>query len=233
MGCMTCPKKTIHPVLDMLIGGMCDVPLLAVDRTVSINLAHDPDRRMETTPVSLLERLRDRTDQAAWTRFVFLYSPLFYLWARRLGAIGSDADDLVQDVFTALVRDLPRFQYDPGQRFRGWLWRIVRNKAKDRQRIADPIASNDLDAVPDRVNADPGVAVDEREYQRYLAGRALELIQSEFEPSTWRAFLETTADGRSPSIVAAELGVTENAVYLARSRVLRRLRAELAGLFDD
>ena len=187
---------------------------------------------MESTPVSLLERVRDRTDQVAWERFVYLYTPLFYLWARRLGSVASDADDLVQDVFTALVRDLPRFRYDPGQRFRGWLWGVIRNKARDRRRAVGPVTGEDLDTVPDRSDADPGVAVGEREYQRYLAGRALELIKSDFEPATWRAFLETTAEGRSPAVVAAELGITENAVYLARCRVLRRLRTELAGLFD-
>lgn len=187
---------------------------------------------MDSTPVSLLERLRQPDPGPAWDRFVFLYTPLLYVWANRLGVAGPDADDLVQDVFAALVRDLPRFRYDPARRFRGWLWGVVRNKARDRRRAAATTPVGDLDAVPDPAEGDPGVLVGDQEYHRYLAGRAMELIRTDFESATWRAFWETTVGERPAADVAAELGLTENAVYLARRRVLQRLRTELDGLFD-
>src|SRR5262245_57406077 len=76
---------------------------------------------MHTTPVSLLERLRGPEEQAAWTRFVQLYTPLLCHWAKRLGARAEEVSDLVQDVFTVLAQRLPGFQYDPQKRFRGWL----------------------------------------------------------------------------------------------------------------
>jgi len=82
---------------------------------------------MQTTPISLLEQLRSPRPDQAWGRFVDLYTPLLYIWAGRLGAIGPDADDLVQDVFTTLVQQLPGFEYDRGARFRGWLWTVCRN----------------------------------------------------------------------------------------------------------
>ena len=85
---------------------------------------------MHTTPGSLLEQLRRPGEQAAWERFVQLYTPLLCHWARRFGLQGSDAADLVQDVFAVLVEKIPEFQYDPAQRFRGWLWTIAANKCR-------------------------------------------------------------------------------------------------------
>lgn len=187
---------------------------------------------MDQTPVSLLEQLRQPDPDRAWDRFVLLYTPLLYLWASRFGLDGPDADDLVQDVFTALVRDLPRFRYDPALRFRGWLWGVVRNKFRDRQRVAGVPTVDGLESVPDPAETDPGTLVSEAEYRQHLAGRALELMRTDFEPVTWQAFWQTAVDGRPAGAVAAELGVTENAVYLARRRVLQRLRAELAELLD-
>jgi DNA-directed RNA polymerase specialized sigma24 family protein len=73
---------------------------------------------MEHTPASLLERLRQPGDAGAWGRFVELYTPVLFAWARGLGLQDADAADLVQDVLTGLVRTLPSFQYQPGKRFR-------------------------------------------------------------------------------------------------------------------
>jgi RNA polymerase sigma-70 factor (ECF subfamily) len=95
-----------------------------------------------------------------------------------------------------------------------------------------PVASAVLESIPDRVSSDPGSLVEEQEYHQFLTSRAIELLQNDFEPVTWKAFWETTVESRPAEEVAAEIGVTENAVYLAKSRVLRRLRAELAGLLD-
>jgi RNA polymerase sigma-70 factor (ECF subfamily) len=188
---------------------------------------------MNTTPVSLLERIRQSPDQAAWERFVKLYTPLLCHWARRLGAHGQDADDLVQDVFTALVRKLPEFQYHPGKRFRGWLWTILVNKVRAGHRRRPVAAAPAGDAALDEVAAaDEADAVSEVEYQQYLTRRALELMQAEFQPSTWKAFWECVVADRPGAEVAAELGLSVDAVYAAKSRVLRRLRQELAGLLD-
>jgi RNA polymerase sigma-70 factor (ECF subfamily) len=188
---------------------------------------------MNTTSPSLLERLRSPDEQTAWERFVQLYTPLLCHWAHRLGLRGQDADDLVQDVFTILVQRLPEFQHDPQKRFRGWLWTITLNKWRERQRRRPPpalVADSALQA--DLLSPDGTPAVDEAEYQQYLIKRALELMQAEFQPATWKAFWECLVGNRTAADVAAELGITENAVYLAKGRVLRRLRQELQGLLD-
>ena len=188
---------------------------------------------MQTTPVSLLERLQRPGEPEAWTRFVELYTPLLYHWARRLGLQQSDAADLVQDVFAVLVRRLPEFRYQTGKRFRGWLWTVLVNKwRKSQRRQAATRRATDrpnLNGLPDSEEA---AGFEETEYRQYLVGRALRLMQAEFQPVTWKACWEYVVAGRPAAEVAAELGVSVNAVHLAKSRVLRRLRQELAGLLD-
>jgi RNA polymerase sigma-70 factor, ECF subfamily len=188
---------------------------------------------MHTTPVSLLERVRQPGEQRAWALFVDMYTPLLFEWARRIGLQEPDAADLVQEVFAVLVVKLPAFLYDRRKGFRAWLRTILNNKWRDtcRRRAvrpqlhsAEPLA--DMAAEPDQE------AFWETEYRQHLVGRALELMQQEFQPTTWRACWETVVSSRSPAEVAAELGMSLDAVYAARSRVLRRLRKELEGLLD-
>ena len=184
---------------------------------------------MHSTPASLLDRLRSPADAAAWARFVHLYTPFLYHWARRHGLDAADTADLVQEVFVQLLRALPAFAYDPARSFRAWLAAVVGNKWRELNRRRRP------QTVPAAALANrPGPAddFDDREYRSHVAGRALRLIQAEFVPATWKAFWGVVVEGRPADAVAAELGITPNAVYLARGRVLRRLRAELAGLVE-
>jgi RNA polymerase sigma-70 factor (ECF subfamily) len=180
--------------------------------------------------VSLLERVRRPGEQQAWSRFVDMYTPLLYYWARRMGMQESDAADLVQEVFAVLVAKLPDFVYDRDKSFRGWLRTILSNKWRDRQRrrAAEP----PLQAGRPADRAVEAEAFWESEYREQLVGRALELMQSEFQQNTWRACWEVVVSGRDAADVAAELGLTVDAVYAAKYRVLRRLRTELKGLLD-
>jgi RNA polymerase sigma-70 factor (ECF subfamily) len=166
---------------------------------------------------------------------------LVYYWCRGAQLQPADAADVLQDVFHAVARSLDRFQNDHQRgSFRGWLCRITANKLHDYWRehrrvpraaggsthgqfleqLADEPISLDTDAAP------------EPEETSLVLQRALEVFQSEFELPTWQAFWRVTIDGRSPADVAAELGITINAVYKAKARVLSRLRAELRPLVD-
>lgn len=188
---------------------------------------------MNTTRISLLERLRQRRDERAWEHFVQLYTPLLCCWVRRLGVEGQDAADLVQDIFTVLVKKLPEFAYDPSKRFRGWLWRVALNccrKRHGRQQV--PVQAGEPEIVSQATTPDVAEEVADEEYRQYLTRRALELMQAEFQPATWKAFWECVVNQRSTAEVAAGLNMTENAVYLAKGRVLSRLREELKGLLD-
>jgi RNA polymerase sigma-70 factor (ECF subfamily) len=141
-------------------------------------------------------------------------------------------EDLVQDVLAVLVQKLPEFHYERGQRFRGWLWTVTVNKVRERGRrkmIARQAGDQELSNLAE---ADPAPEVDDKEYAQFVARRAAQLVQAEFQPSTWKAFWEYVVADRPASEVARELGTTENAVYIAKARVLRRLRQKLDGLWD-
>jgi RNA polymerase sigma-70 factor (ECF subfamily) len=186
---------------------------------------------MQSTPLSLLERLRRPDDRAAWSQFVRLYTPLLYHWARGTGLSEAHAADLLQDVFTTLLQELPRFEYQPGKSFRAWIRTILLNRWRtlQRQRSPRPVPPEQLDGRPGVADPDlPGEAEERRE----LVRRALTLIEGDFAPATWRAFREYVLADRPAEDVARELGLTVNAVYLARARVLRRLREQLTGLVD-
>lgn len=185
---------------------------------------------MNSTSASLLVRLKDPGSNAAWERFVKLYSPLLFFWARGQGMQESDAADLVQEVLAVLVAKMPEFIYDPGQGFREWLKTVLLNKWRDRQRKRLPVqlAAGELEQVPTAIVE----GFEEGEYRAYVVKQALELMQAEFAPKTWKACWEHVVQGRPAAEVAAELGISEGSVYVAKSRVLARLRTELDGFLE-
>lgn len=186
---------------------------------------------MDSTSPSLLARLADGRDAAAWDRFVVLYAPLLLRWSRRLGLGEADAADFTQDVLVLLLQHVARFRYDPNGSFRAWLKTVLLNVWRKHQRKAarGPQVNGHLDHVAD---TDPGVYLDDAEHREHLVRRALQVAEADFEPVTWRACVEYLMKGRPADEVAAEMGISVNAVYLAKSRVLRHLRVELAGLID-
>jgi RNA polymerase sigma-70 factor, ECF subfamily len=189
-------------------------------------------RNMTETPVSLLQRLRQPCAQDAWERFVEIYSPLIYAWSRRAGLQDQDAADLVQDVLLTLVEVMPGFVYDQHKSFRGWLRTITLNKWRDLCKRQGRVSPAGDAALANAVAPDGVEAFWEAEYRQHLANRALQVMQADFQPTTWKAFWEQAIAGRSAADVGAELGLSPGAVYAARFRVLDRLRRELAGLLD-
>lgn len=188
---------------------------------------------MDSTSHSLLRRLQEPEHATAWERFVELYAPLVFHWGKSQGLNSTDAADLVQDVLTIVVTKLPEFQVDPTKRFRGWLRTVTVNKANDfhRRNAVRP----DSGREPTIQNAAVATAVDlfdEAEYRSFLVNRALELMKSEFRDETWQACWLQVVEGRKAVDVAQELNISLNVAYLAKSRVLGRLREELAGLMD-
>jgi RNA polymerase sigma-70 factor (ECF subfamily) len=184
------------------------------------------------TPVSLLERLRLPGQERAWERFVELYAPLLYHWARRTALPNVDPADLVQEVLTLLVQKLPEFTYDENRSFRAWLRTVAHNcwhNLRRRAELPREADAPDLGMLSAPESDDPFWEV---EYRQRLARRALELMQADFQPTTWQACWQCVAEGRPAADVAAELGISVGAVYMARSRVLSRLRKELEGLMD-
>jgi RNA polymerase sigma-70 factor (ECF subfamily) len=181
----------------------------------------DQSQPSAVTSQSLLERVRRRSPEA-WERMSAIYGPLVYQWARRCNLSNEDAADIVQEVFRTLTHAL--VDYRPTGKFRGWLWTVTRNKVRDQVRAVDrrAVAAGGTTAyglLQQRSASEHGVTV-----------RTLDLIRSEFEPSTWQAFWLSTVEKKSGAEIAAALGLTKHAVYQAKYRVTQRLRAELAGL---
>lgn len=190
---------------------------------------------LNSTSVSLLRRLRENDHQEAWQRFVELYAPLILHWARGQGLGATDATDLTQDVMTVLVKELRSFEYDPRKdRFRGWLRTITVNKSRDYLRRQSVRAADCYNATVEQQAATAnGVDLfEEAEYRSYLVNRALNLMKSEFKEETWRACWKQVVEEKKAGEVAREMGLSQNVVYLAKSRVLGRLREELRELIE-
>lgn len=184
---------------------------------------------MYTTPPSLLERIRNPGEDQAWERFVALYTPFIFGLARKAGADREAASDVVQDVFLQLTRKMADFQYDAQGSFRGWLRTVVLNRLREinRRRTLPTVFAADHFDRDDSADIE---SIEEAEYRRHLLSRALEIMQRDFAPTTWKACWEHVVSGRTAFDVGTELGISEGAVYVAKCRVLQRLREELKGL---
>lgn len=187
------------------------------------------------TSRSLLERAR-ANEMAAWQRLVVLYEPLVRHWCRRGGVAPQDVEDVAQEVFAKAFASLGGFRHAaPGDTFRGWLHGVTRHRVLEHFRRArrQILAAGGSDArglMLEQPGLPEGADDEERSLSGQLYRRALEMIQGEFEPRTWQMFWRAVVDGVPTAGVAAELGTTAAAVRQARSRILRRLREEAAGL---
>ncbi len=192
---------------------------------------------METS-ASLLERLRTSPDEAAWRRLDDLYRPLIRRWLLRDPSLGEEAEDVIQEVMGVLIRELPDFQRRRNGSFRRWLRTITAHRlgAFYRSRKNRPVAlGSPLQDSPLMQLADAKSELGrqwDREHDRYVLNRLMELIAPLFEPTTLAAFRRIAVDGIAPARAAEELGLSLNAVLVAKSRVLSRLRQEAKGLID-
>jgi RNA polymerase sigma factor (sigma-70 family) len=184
-----------------------------------------------STRPSLLVRIRDAHDRQAWAEFVDLYAPLVYGFARKHGLQDADAADLTQEVLRAVSQAAARLEYDPRRgSFRGWLFTIVRNKLRNflagRKRHAQGTGDTDVQKVLQGQPA-PGpdaAALWDRDYEQRLFAWAAAQVRDGCQETTWQAFAQTAVEGKDAREVARDLGMTVAAVYLAKSRVLARLK---------
>jgi RNA polymerase sigma-70 factor (ECF subfamily) len=194
---------------------------------------------MSETSLSLLDRLRLQPDKESWQQLVDVYTPLIQAWLRRHGVATADAEDLTQEVMTVVVREIPTFKHNqqPGA-FRSWLRTIAVNRLRVlwRSRHMRPVATGGSDFLKmlDELE-DPDSDLSrlwDQQHDHHVARRLMELVKPQFEPATWQAFRRVVLDGVKAAVAAAELNISVNAVLLAKSRVLSRLRQEIQGLTD-
>jgi RNA polymerase sigma-70 factor, ECF subfamily len=176
------------------------------------------------TQVSLIQRVRDLTDTASWAEFDRLYRPFLFKIARRSGLSPEDADEIVQEVFAKVAQAIVEFRLDHERgRFRGWLKAITVRKLIDRRRAknrsisavaiaSEPLALDSLEEEWDR------------EYRRHVLDHAMSEVRARVESKTWTCFEEHTLKHRTAEDIAAELGMTVNAVYVNAFRTIKRIR---------
>ena len=192
-----------------------------------------------STSSGLLHRVK-AGEAEAWGRLIDIYGPLIYQWCRQSGLQSQDATDVGQEVFAAVARRIAEFRkQQPGDRFRGWLWTVTRNKIRDhfRARKRHPQARGSTDAQQQLANIpeppqEPPMAMTGESPDNGLEQRAIEIVRAGVEEQTWRAFWLYAIDGRTAGEVADELKISVQAVYTANFRVRRKLREELEDLID-
>ena len=188
------------------------------------------------TRLSLLVRLCDARDDAAWSQFVEIYAPLVYGFAHKHGLQDADAADLTQDVLQAVSGGIRNFDYDPRRgTFRGWLFTVVRNKLRNFLAVRDRPGrgSGDTDAqyrlqeLPAR-EEDQSAWWDE-EYERRVFAWAAEQARGAFSEATW----QTAVEGKTGPQAAQALGMSVAAVYLAKGRVMNRLKEIIRATLEE
>ncbi len=185
------------------------------------------------TRVSLILRLRHPDDAAAWQEFVEIYQPLVFRLARSRGLQEADALDMTQEVLARVAGAINRWNPDPQRgSFRGWISRITRNlviqflRSKNRRPLTSDDSSIDqlIQAAPD---PSPETELFDLEQERQVFAWAAEKVRSSFQPKSWQAFWLTAVENRPADQVARELGLSKGAIYIARSRVMARLKEKV------
>jgi RNA polymerase sigma-70 factor, ECF subfamily len=190
------------------------------------------------TSLTWLGRLTENPTEGDWRKLLDEYGPLLRAWLARAEVPFADHDDLSQEVLIVLVREVSGFERRGPGAFRAWLRAILHNRMRDyfraRSNRATAVGGSDARNRLDEL-ADPDSAISklwDREYDEHLAARTLERVRVDFTQTTWESFVRQVIEGRPALDVAKELGISRNAALVAKSRVLSRIRAELAGLVD-
>jgi RNA polymerase sigma-70 factor (ECF subfamily) len=185
------------------------------------------------TSLSLLEQVRDAGTAEAWGRLVEVYGSLLQKWFRAAGLQAADCDDLTQRVLEVLVRQVARFEHNGWTgAFRAWLRGIAVNFLREFFRRQPAAASASI--LDQLVDPRSGLSrLWDKQHDQRILQHLLGEVQSEFAAATWQAFRRLVLDGAPARQVAAELDLTVNAVLIAKSRVLARLRRAAEALTDE
>ncbi|MCA9192661.1 MAG: sigma-70 family RNA polymerase sigma factor [Planctomycetales bacterium] len=195
---------------------------------------------MQTTSVSLLDRLASAGENSDWQRLLQIYRPFVFAVVKSYPDLESQADDISQETMMILLRELPTFKRQRKGSFRTWLRGIIVNQlrkaARKSRRYRQPASDGPRleEQIEDLNNPESLYCQQwEAEHDKQVLDRAMEIVRAETKPDTWKAFQLYALEDKKPNVVANQLGLSTNMVLLAKSRVLKALREEVAGLVDD
>ncbi len=207
-----------------------------------LSLDH-PSSENATRP-SLLVRLHDASDELAWSEFSVVYEPVIYQMVKRRGLQDADAREIVQEVLMSVAAAIDRFDVDGTGSFRGWLSRITRNATIDRLRtlrlrretIGGSHVARVIDAVSycEQDDSNESLSLEfDRNHRQHLFRWAAGKVRARTGETNWIAFWRTAVESHSVADVAAQLGISEGAVYVARCRILKRIRELVHQRLED
>jgi len=192
----------------------------------------------QSTRASLLLRLRDVDNAQAWEQFAEIYSPIVFGFCRNQGLQDADAADVSQEVMRTVARAMEKFEYDRQRgKFRNWLLTVTRSKLSNffssRQRQHEPHGNSTIQDLMDREPTATEQSSWDTEYHGRLFHWAADQLRPTIQDSTWQAFWRTTMGEEDAANVAAELKLSVGAVYVAKSRVLARLKAKILEVDEE
>jgi len=174
-------------------------------------------------------------DERAWFVFRDFYSPLIATRGRDYRLTADEIEQLIQNVLLVVFKEHVLTNYDKSRgRFRDYLRTITSRQAARliAQRSDEMRVGLDEDDIVDS-GPDPKW---EAEWREFLSQKALDELKATTDTKTYMAFELHGVHGRPAAEVARLLGISENQVYLARSRgvarlqgIVKRLEAELGG----
>ncbi len=183
----------------------------------------DPETR-----ASLIARICDRKDDAAWTEFVTIYLPVIERFVHRKGLQHADTAEVVQEVLSRVAQSIETWdQNQPQSTFRGWLYRITRNLTIDflrKKKVERAKSGGQQDCLEEVACPMKSDSLEFRdEFERELFQWAAAKVKPLFKPANWQAFWSSTVEGKPIEDVAHSLGLDCSAVYVARSRIMSKL----------
>ena len=192
------------------------------------------------TRQTLIMKIRDQHDENSWEDFVYYYRNYIYVVIANMNVSHHDAEDLVQRVLLKVWEALPQFKFDPQKgKFRSWLCTIIRNtvitfirkKSRNSAKI-EKMKESGGDTKDAFMSAPEIDAIAENEWKIHISNLAWENIKDDFSEKTLQCFIQST-DGKKTALIAQELGIEENSVYVYKKRVQDKLIREIKRLDDE
>lgn len=195
---------------------------------------------MNETSLSLLQQMRESPEQEAWVRLHRLYEPLIRKWLIRYELQPSDADDVTQEVLLAVSKDIGAFDHNGREgAFRAWMKGILVNRLRKfwHSRDRQPVGGGGSDMNRQLAELDDPASqitlIWNEDHDQHVLNQVMAIVETRVEPKTWAAFHMTVFGGVKPKDAAEKLGLSLNAILIAKSRVLSRLRHEARGLVES